>query len=50
MQKLITGPWKSNGIEHKVETERNSGESDDDFVARHKRAVDAMLRAFPKDP
>lgn len=50
MDTLTSGPWKSGGIERKVTTERNAGETDEAFVLRHKSLADAMLRAFPKDP
>lgn len=48
MQKL-TSEWNSGGISRKVETERNSGETDEAFVARHASLERAALAAWPKD-
>jgi len=49
VQSMTAGPWLSGGIPYSVTTQRNAGEDKDAFVARHLEAVDALLKARPKD-
>lgn len=44
-----TSEWMSSGVKTTVTTVRLSGETTADFAARHRTAVDEMLKVFPKD-
>lgn len=44
-----TTEWMSGGLKTTVTTVRLSGETTADFAARHRTAVDEMLKVFPKD-
>jgi len=44
-----TTEWMSGGLKTTVTTVRLSGETTADFAARHRTAVDDMLKVFPKD-
>jgi len=44
-----TTEWMSGGLKTTVTTVRLSGETTADFAARHRLAVDDMLKVFPKD-
>ena len=45
----ITTTWKdANGIDHSVTTTKGPDESDESHALRHKAAVDAMLKLYPK--
>ena len=46
----MTSSWTSGGIVRTVTTTRRDGESAEDFAARHRDEVEAMLALFPKDP
>lgn len=45
-----TSEWMSQGLKTTVTTVRLSGETAADFAARHRAAVDEMLKLFPRDP
>jgi len=45
-----TSEWMSQGLKTTVTTVRLSGETTADFAARHRAAVDEMLKLFPRDP
>lgn len=44
-----TTEWVSGGLKMSVTTTRGESESSDDFATRHKEAVDALLKKYPKD-
>ena len=44
-----TSEWMSQGMKTTVTTTRLTGETNADFAARHRAAVDEMLKVFPKD-
>lgn len=41
--------WTTGGTKHKVSTPRNDGESVDDWMERHKEALDAAQTIWPPD-
>ncbi len=46
----MTSSWTSGGIVRTVVTTRREDESAEDWAARHRDEVEAMLALFPKDP
>lgn len=47
---MITTTWTSAGITHSVETTQDPGETVEEWVARHRRTVDALQQIYPPDP
>ena len=45
----MTSSWKSGGVTHTIETTRQDGESDAEFLARHQSALNAALELYPPD-
>lgn len=46
----FTTTWKSGGLDQRVSTYVEDGETLAEAAARHKAKVDALLVVFPKDP
>ena len=49
IMQTATNEWMSGGMKTTVTTTKMSGETADEFAARHREQVNAMLRLFPKD-
>lgn len=45
----LTATWTSGGIGHTINTPRNEGESNEDWMARHGASLDMAIEKWPPD-
>lgn len=50
IMQTLTSTWLSGGVNQSITSTREEGESTQDFILRHKEALDAAVETWPVDP